>query len=148
MFERYSRQTVLPEIGMKGQEKISRSCALIIGCGALGTMIASVLVRAGVGMVKIVDRDFIEFHNLQRQVLFDEDDIRQNLPKAIAAERHLKKVNSEITVQGIVSDVTFANIEELVKGADVILDGTDNLETRFLINDISLKLKIPLEPQG
>jgi molybdopterin-synthase adenylyltransferase len=143
MFERYSRQTVLPEIGIEGQEKISRSCALIIGCGALGTMIASVLVRAGVGMVKIVDRDFIEFHNLQRQVLFDEDDIRQNLPKAIAAERHLKKVNSEITVQGIVSDVTFANIEELVKGADVILDGTDNLETRFLINDISLKLKIP-----
>jgi molybdopterin-synthase adenylyltransferase len=143
MFERYSRQTVIPEIGIEGQKKINNSCVLIIGCGALGTVIASALVRAGVGRVKIVDRDFIEFHNLQRQILFNEDDVRQNLPKAVAAERHLKEVNSEIIVEGIVSDVTYANIEDLVRGADVILDGTDNLETRFLINDVSLKLKIP-----
>ena len=143
MFERYSRQTVIPEIGIEGQKRISNSCALIIGCGALGTVIASALVRAGVGRVKIVDRDFIEYHNLQRQILFNEDDVKQNLPKAVAAERHLKEVNSEITVQGIVSDVNYANIEDLARGADVILDGTDNLETRFLINDVSLKLRIP-----
>jgi adenylyltransferase/sulfurtransferase len=143
MFERYSRQTVIPEIGIEGQKRLNKSCALIIGCGALGTVIASALVRAGVGKLKIIDRDFIEYHNLQRQILFNEEDIRQNLPKAVAAERHLKEVNSGIIVQGIVSDVNYANIEDLVRGADVILDGTDNLETRFLINDVSLKLKIP-----
>jgi len=143
MFERYSRQTVITEIGIEGQKKLGNSCAALIGCGALGTVIASALVRAGVGKVKIVDRDFIEFHNLQRQILFDENDVRQNLPKAIAAERHLMAVNSDIIVQGIVSDVNYTNIENLVKDANVILDGTDNLETRFLINDVSLKLKIP-----
>jgi molybdopterin-synthase adenylyltransferase len=143
MIDRYSRQMIIPEIGVEGQRRISNSSALLIGCGALGTVIASALVRAGVGTVKIADRDFIEYHNLQRQILFDEDDIRENLPKAIAAERHLKKVNSEIVVQGIVSDVNYANIEDLVQGVDIILDGTDNLETRFLINDVSLKLKIP-----
>ena len=143
MFERYSRQTVIPEIGIEGQKRLSKSCAVVIGCGALGTVIASALVRAGVGKVKIIDRDFIEYHNLQRQILFNEKDIKQNLPKAIAAERYLKEVNSEIIVQGIVSDVNYSNIEDLVQGADVILDGMDNLETRFLINDISLKLKIP-----
>ncbi len=143
MFERYSRQTVIPEIGIEGQKRLSRSCAVVIGCGALGTVIASALVRAGVGKIKIIDRDFIEYHNLQRQILFSEEDIRQNLPKAIAAERYLKKVNSEIIVQGIVSDVNYSNIEDLVRDSDVILDGMDNLETRFLINDVSLKLKIP-----
>lgn len=143
MFERYSRQTVIPEIGIEGQKRLNKSCATIIGCGALGTVIASALVRAGVGKVKIIDRDFIEYHNLQRQILFNEEDIKKNLPKAIAAERHLKKVNSEIIVEGIVSDINYTNIEGLVQGSDVILDGTDNLETRFLINDVSLKLKIP-----
>jgi molybdopterin-synthase adenylyltransferase len=115
----------------------------VIGCGALGTVIATALVRAGVGRIRIVDRDYIEYHNLQRQVIFDEDDIRDNLPKAAAAERHLKKVNSQIQVEGIVSDVNYANIEHLVQGSDVILDGLDNMETRLLINDVSLKQRIP-----
>ncbi len=143
MFNRYSRQIVFPEIGPAGQEKLSKSYAAIIGCGALGTVIATALVRAGVGKVRIVDRDFIEYHNLQRQVLFDEEDIRNNLPKAAAAAKHLQRVNSQVQVEGIVSDVNFTNIERLVKGADVILDGLDNMETRFLINDVSLKMKIP-----
>ena len=143
IFSRYSRQTLFPEIGLEGQKKLGRSYAVVIGCGALGTVIATALVRAGVGRVRIVDRDFIEYHNLQRQILFDEEDIKQNLPKAIAAEKHLKKVNSEVQVEGIVSDVNYTNIERLIQGADVILDGLDNMETRGLINDASLKLKIP-----
>ena len=116
---------------------------MVIGCGALGTVTANGLVRAGIGKVRIIDRDFIEYHNLQRQILFDEEDIKQNLPKAIAAERYLRKVNSTIEIEGIVSDVNYANIERLVEGADIILDGLDNLETRLLINDVSLKHKIP-----
>jgi molybdopterin-synthase adenylyltransferase len=143
MFKRYSRQTIFPEIGESGQAKLKRSLAVIIGCGALGTVIASNLARAGVGKVRIIDRDFIEYHNLQRQVLFDEEDIRSNLPKAVAAERHLKKVNSEIEIEGIVSDVNYTNIERFIEGADVILDGLDNFETRLLINDVSLKHTIP-----
>jgi adenylyltransferase/sulfurtransferase len=140
---RYSRQILFPYIGKQGQEKLSNSSAVIIGCGALGTIIATTLVRAGVGKVRIIDRDFIEEHNLQRQVLFDEDDIKAQLPKAIAAERHLKKVNSSIEVEGIVADVNYKNIEKFVNGANVILDGLDNFETRFLINDVSLKHNIP-----
>ncbi len=143
MIDRYSRQTLFYEIGIAGQEKLKRSFAVVIGCGALGTVIASVLVRAGVGKIRIIDRDFIEYHNLQRQILFDEDDIKSNLPKAIAAERHLKKVNSEIEIEGIVSDVNYTNIERFTEGADIILDGLDNFETRLLINDVSLKHNIP-----
>jgi adenylyltransferase/sulfurtransferase len=116
---------------------------VIIGCGALGTVIANGLVRAGVGKIRIVDRDFIEYHNLQRQVLFDEDDVKGEIPKAIAAERYLKKVNSSIEIEGIVADVNYSNIEMLVRGYDLIMDGLDNLETRLLINDVSMKLKIP-----
>ena len=140
---RYSRQTLFPEIGEEGQRKLGGSSVVIIGCGALGTVIATSLVRAGVGKVKIIDRDFIEYHNLQRQVLFDEEDIKNQLPKAIAAERHLKKVNSSIEIEGIVADVNYTNIERLVAGADLILDGLDNFETRLLINDVSLKHGIP-----
>jgi molybdopterin/thiamine biosynthesis adenylyltransferase len=143
MLNRYSRQIIFPDIGEEGQEKLKKSLAVIIGCGALGTVISSALVRAGVGKVRIIDRDFIEYHNLQRQILFDEEDIRNNLPKAIAAERRLKKINSEVEVEGIVSDVNYTNIERLVKNADVILDGLDNFETRLLINDVSLKHNIP-----
>ncbi len=143
MINRYSRQTLFKGIGEEGQKKLGNSYLVIIGCGALGTIIATSLVRAGVGKVRIIDRDFIEYHNLQRQVLFDEDDIRNGLPKAIAAVRHLKKVNSSIEIEGVVSDVNYTNIERLVSGADIILDGLDNLETRFLINDASLKHKIP-----
>jgi molybdopterin/thiamine biosynthesis adenylyltransferase len=143
MISRYSRQIIIPGIGEEGQKKLGRSFAVIIGCGALGTVIASALVRAGVGKVRIIDRDFIEYHNLQRQILFDEDDIKNNLPKAIAAERKLKLVNSEIEIEGIVSDVNYTNIEKFIQGADVILDGLDNTETRFLINDAALKHNIP-----
>ena len=143
MLDRYSRQILFPEIGKEGQRKLSNSAVVIIGCGALGSIMATSLVRAGVGKVRIIDRDFIEYHNLQRQLLFNEEDIRNELPKAIAAERHLKKVNSSIDIEGIVADVNFTNIEKLIKGADVILDGLDNYETRFLINDVSLKHNIP-----
>jgi len=143
MIDRYSRQTLFLGIGEEGQQKLGSSRVVIIGCGALGTIIATSLVRAGVGKVRIIDRDFIEYHNLQRQVLFSEDDIKAELPKAIAAERHLKKVNSSVEIEGVVSDVNYTNIERLVTGTDLILDGLDNLETRFLINDVSLKHKIP-----
>ncbi len=143
MSDRYSRQIIFTGIGAEGQAKLNESSAVIIGCGALGTVIATALVRAGVGKIKIVDRDFIEYHNLQRQVIFDEEDIREGLPKAVAAERYLRKVNSEIEIEGIVSDVNYSNIEKLVEGADIILDGLDNMETRLLINDVSLKLNIP-----
>ncbi len=143
MIDRYSRQALFPGIGKEGQKKLGNSSVAIIGCGALGTVIATSLVRAGVGKVKIIDRDFIEYHNLQRQVLFDEEDIRNGLPKAIAAERHLKRVNSSVEVEGVVADVNYTNIERLVGNADIILDGLDNFETRFLINDVSLKHKIP-----
>ncbi len=143
MIDRYSRQILFPEIGEEGQRRLGNSRVVIVGCGALGTIIATSLVRAGVGKVRIIDRDFIEYHNLQRQVLFDEDDIRNQLPKAIAAEQHLKRVNSSVEIEGVVADVNYTNIERLVTGADLILDGLDNLETRFLINDVSLKHKIP-----
>ncbi len=140
---RYSRQIIFPGIGEEGQHKLSHSYVVIIGCGALGTIIATSLVRAGVGRTRIIDRDFIEYHNLQRQVLFDEDDIKNQLPKAIAAEQHLRKVNSSVEIEGIVADVNYTNIERLVRDADIILDGLDNFETRLLINDVSLKHKIP-----
>ncbi|MFC2005028.1 ThiF family adenylyltransferase [Chloroflexota bacterium] len=142
MIDRYSRQILFSEIGEEGQKKLGNSSVVIIGSGALGSVIATSLVRAGVGRIRIVDRDFIEYHNLHRQVLFDEEDIKAELPKAIAAERHLKKINSSVEVEGVVADVNYANIEKLVTGADLILDALDNLETRLLINDVSLKHKI------
>ena len=134
---------MFPAIGEEGQVKLSNGNVVIIGCGALGTNIATLLVRAGVGKVRIVDRDFIEYHNLQRQVLFDEEDIKGGLPKAIAAERHLKKVNSSVEIEGIVADVNYTNVERFCSGAGVILDGLDNFETRFIINDACLKHGIP-----
>ncbi|MFC1982093.1 ThiF family adenylyltransferase, partial [Chloroflexota bacterium] len=140
---RYSRQTMFPAIGEEGQVKLGKGNVVIIGCGALGTNIANFLVRAGVGKVLIIDRDFIEYHNLQRQVLFDEEDIKAGLPKAIAAEQHLRKVNSSVEIKGIVADANYTNIEGFCSGADVILDGLDNFETRFLINDVALKHSIP-----
>jgi len=143
MIDRYTRQSLFPGIGQEGQRKLGNSYVVIVGCGALGTIIATSLVRAGVGKTRIIDRDFIEYHNLQRQVIFSEEDIKDELPKAIAAERHLKKVNSSVEIEGIVADVNYTNIERFVGGADLILDGLDNLETRFLINDVSLKHRIP-----
>ncbi len=140
---RYSRQTMFPGIGDEGQAKLGSSTAVIVGCGALGCNIATFLARAGVGKIRIVDRDFPEYHNLQRQVLFDEADIKARLPKAVAAERHLRKANSSIEIQGIVADANYTNIEGFCRGADVILDGLDNFETRLLMNDVALKHKIP-----
>jgi len=141
--ERYSRQILLSEIGRKGQEKLLSSAVAIIGCGALGTVIANSLVRAGVGRVRIVDRDYIEPNNLQRQVLFDEEDIAKGLPKAIAAAEKLRKVNSQVELEPIVADVNPDNIERIIGDVDLVMDGTDNFETRFLINDACVKHDIP-----
>lgn len=132
-----------PAIGDEGQEKLGRSRVVIIGCGALGCNIANLLVRAGIGKISIIDRDFIEYHNLQRQALFDEDDVKRQLPKAVAARQHLSRINSLVEIEGIVADVNFSNAEILCSGADLILDGLDNLETRYLINDVSERLLIP-----
>lgn len=143
MIDRYARQRIFYGIGDEGQKKLGESYAVVMGCGALGSSIATCLVRVGVGKVRLVDRDFIEYHNLHRQMLYDEDDIKEQLPKAIAAARHLRRVNSAVEIEGIVSDINNANIEKLVAGADVILDGLDNYETRYLINDVALKRKIP-----
>lgn len=122
---------------------MGRSFAIILGCGALGSVSASLLTRGGVGRLKIIDRDFVEENNLQRQILFDEEDIKKGLPKAIAAKEKLQKTNSSITIEGVVSDVNFTNIEKLLDGADVIIDGLDNFETRFLLNDYCIKNKTP-----
>lgn len=141
--ERYSRQMRFGGIGEKGQRKLLAGRVTLCGCGALGTVIANALVRAGVGFVRIVDRDFIETHNLQRQVLFDESDIAANLPKAEAAARKLRTVNSGVQVEPVVTDIDRTNIVELCSDADVVLDGTDNFEVRYLINDAAVKLQKP-----
>jgi adenylyltransferase/sulfurtransferase len=141
--ERYSRQILFSEIGEAGQQRLLESSAVIVGCGALGTALANLLVRAGVGKLRIVDRDFVEPSNLQRQTLFEESDAREALPKAVAAERRLRAINSEVSVEGIVADVSPKNAEELLLGFPLILDGTDNFETRFLLNDVAIHLNVP-----
>jgi molybdopterin-synthase adenylyltransferase len=142
-FDRYNRQMLLPFIGEEGQKKLAKATAVVAGCGALGTVIANCLARSGVGYIKVVDRDFVELSNLQRQVLFDEQDVKENMPKAAAAERKLKQINADIKIEGIVTDINPANVEELIKGADVVVDGADNFETRFVINDACVKHNIP-----
>ncbi len=141
--EKYSRQILFQPIGAEGQEKLLRARLVIVGCGALGSAQANALVRAGIGALRIVDRDYVEESNLQRQTLFDEADAAENLPKAVAAERKLKRINSDVEVEGIVADADSRRVEELVTGSQVILDGTDNFETRYLLNDVALKLGIP-----
>jgi len=141
--ERYARQVLLPEIGTAGQERLLASSVVIVGCGALGTVIASTLVRAGVGRVRIVDRDTVELNNLQRQVLFDEGDVARGLPKAVAAAEKLRKANSQIEVEPIVADVNPDNVERLINDVHLVLDGTDNFETRFLLNDACVKHDLP-----
>ncbi|ADV61961.1 UBA/THIF-type NAD/FAD binding protein [Isosphaera pallida ATCC 43644] len=141
--ERYSRQTRFHALGMAGQRKLMRSRVTICGCGALGTVLANHLARAGVGFLRIVDRDFIETHNLQRQILFDEADVASNLPKAEAAARKVRAINSTIEVEPIVTDIDHTNILDLTADVDLILDGTDNFETRYLINDAAVKLGKP-----
>ena len=142
-FERYNRQTRFAPIGADGQRKLCDATVLLVGCGALGSFIANILARSGVGHLLIADRDFLELSNLQRQVLFDETDIAAGYPKAVAASKKLALINSEIKVTPIVKDVDYQNIEQWCDGIDLILDGTDNFETRFLINDVSAKLNIP-----
>jgi adenylyltransferase/sulfurtransferase len=137
--ERYSRQMRVPGIGKAGQERIMQSRVTLCGVGALGTVLANTLVRAGVGFVRVVDRDFVEPSNLQRQVLFDEADVTNNLPKAEAAATKLRQINSTVTVEPVVADINRTNIEDLCHDADLILDGTDNFEVRYLINDVSVK---------
>ena len=138
---RYSRQILLPEIGPSGQRKLGASRAVVIGCGALGTYSLGFLVRAGVGQVVVVDRDIVELSNLQRQTLFTEKD--EGRPKAKAAEEALRTINSEIEIWGVVADLSFSNVEKLIRNATVVLDATDNMDTRFLVNDACVKQGIP-----
>jgi molybdopterin/thiamine biosynthesis adenylyltransferase len=141
--EKYSRQILFAGIGEEGQRRLLASTAVIVGCGAIGAAAAQLLVRAGVGRLRIIDRDFVEPSNLQRQALFDEADARDSLPKAVAAERKLRWINSSVAVEGVVSDLTSRNAAELLDGFDLILDGTDNFESRFLINDFAVKSAKP-----
>ncbi|MDP6957263.1 MAG: ThiF family adenylyltransferase [Planctomycetota bacterium] len=141
--DRYSRQILFPGIGKGGQEKLQASRVTVIGCGALGTSLCNLLARAGVGYLRIIDRDFVEANNLQRQVLFDEEDAAQALPKAVAAAAKLQKINSEIEIDPIVTDLRAGNIESLLADSHLVLDGTDNFETRFLINDACVKRNLP-----
>jgi adenylyltransferase/sulfurtransferase len=145
---RYHRQSLLPGFGDDGQKKLLDASALVVGCGALGTTIANMLARAGVGHLVIADRDFIEMTNLQRQVLFDEDDVRDGIPKAIAAKNKIAKINSQVKVDAIVDDVNHTNIEKFMAmsdtgSVDIILDGVDNFETRFIVNDAAVKHRVP-----
>lgn len=141
--DRYSRQTLFAGIGPEGQRRLAGSTVAIVGCGAMGSALANNLARAGVGRFRVIDRDFVELNNLQRQTLFDESDVGSALPKAVAAARRLRAVNSEITIEPVVSDFTADNAIELLDGVDLALDGTDNFETRYLLNDASLSLGVP-----
>src|SRR5258706_1838678 len=139
MNERYSRQILFHEIGKAGQERLLNSRVLLVGCGALGASHAEMLARAGVGKLRIVDRDFVEFTNLQRQTLFKESDAAERLPKAIAAKTRIAEINSEIHVEAIIADVNNSNVESLIDGCDLVLDGTDNFQVRYLLNDACVK---------
>lgn len=141
--DRYSRQILLPGFGEQGQRRLGQSTALLLGCGALGSVAADMLARAGVGHLVIVDRDILELSNLQRQVLFDEQDVADGLPKAVAAKRQIAKRNAGVDVTAIVDDINQTNIEQFARGADVLVDGLDNLETRYLANDLAVKRGVP-----
>jgi adenylyltransferase/sulfurtransferase len=140
---RYIRQMRYPPLGEAGQQQLARARVLVCGCGALGSQAANLLVRAGVGNVRIVDRDFVELSNLQRQALFDEQDAGAGIPKAVAAAEKLRRINSQVCIEPVVAHVDRTNIESLCGGVDAIIDGTDNFETRFLVNDAAVKLRIP-----
>lgn len=141
MDQRYSRQILFGEIGKQGQERLLSSKVLLVGCGALGASHAEMLSRAGVGHLRIVDRDFVEFTNLQRQTLFKESDAADRLPKAIAAKNRIAEINADIEVEAVVADINHSNIGSLIADSDVILDGTDNFQIRYLLNDACVKLK-------
>jgi adenylyltransferase/sulfurtransferase len=140
---RYSRQELFAPIGAEGQARLRRSRVAVVGCGALGSALAEMMARAGVGALIVVDRDYVEESNLQRQSLFDEEDAARGLPKAAAAASRLAEINSEVAVRGVVADLAADNAAELLAGADLVLDGTDNFETRFLLNDVCLKAGVP-----
>lgn len=139
MNERYSRQILFREIGREGQERLLNARVLLVGCGALGAAHAEMLARAGVGLLRIVDRDFVEHTNLQRQTLYKESDADERLPKAVAAKNRIAEINSEIEVEAIVADVNYSNIESLIDGCDLVLDGSDNFQVRYLLNDACVK---------
>ncbi len=141
--DRYSRQRRFAPIGDAGQERLAGSRVLIVGLGALGTVAADQIVRAGIGFVRLIDRDFVELSNLQRQSLFDESDIESNLPKAVASEKKLRRINSSVEIEAKVDDVNPGNVEEYIADVDLILDALDNFETRFVLNDACAKLKKP-----
>lgn len=141
--DRYSRQKLFAPIGPEGQEKLQASTVLIVGMGALGTVLSNHMVRAGVGTVRVVDRDYVEWSNLQRQMLYDEDDAREALPKAMAAQRKLSRIHSGCRIEAHVSDVTPVTIEALMEGVDLVLDGTDNFQTRYVLNDACFKRGVP-----
>jgi molybdopterin/thiamine biosynthesis adenylyltransferase len=141
--ERYSRQILFPGIGSDGQRRLAAAKVAVVGCGATGSAVASLLARSGVGTIRIIDRDYVEPSNLQRQVLFDEADARESLPKAVAAARRIRAFNSEIVVEPAVADLIPGNVAALLEGVGLILDGTDNFETRYLLNDFAVKNKVP-----
>jgi molybdopterin/thiamine biosynthesis adenylyltransferase len=141
--ERYSRQILFRGVGAEGQRRLAVARVAIVGCGATGSAVASLLARAGVGTIRIIDRDYVEPSNLQRQTLFDESDARESLPKAVAAARRIAAFNSQIVVEPRVADLTPENIEGLLEGMKLILDGTDNFETRYLVNDYAVKNSVP-----
>jgi molybdopterin-synthase adenylyltransferase len=141
--ERYSRQIRFVPIGEEGQERIRQAQVVVVGCGALGSFQAEALVRAGAGKVRLIDRDYVDYTNLQRQWLYDESDAENEVPKAIAAERRLRSLNRHVEIEGLVTDVTPSNVEDLLVDCNLILDGTDNFETRYLLNDLSVKQRTP-----
>ena len=146
--DKYARQMLFPFIGENGQKKLVNSSVLVVGVGALGTVISNQLVRAGVGSLTIVDRDYVEMTNLHRQILFDETDVKHALPKAIAARNKLRQINSDVSIEAFVTNVTKDNIYQFIEKVDVVLDGTDNFATRFLLNDICFKENIPFSYGG
>ncbi len=141
--ERYSRQILFQGIGVEGQKRLAAARLAVVGCGATGSAVSSLLARAGVGTIRIIDRDYVEPSNLQRQTLFDEADARESLPKAVAAARRVAAFNSQIVVEPKVADLTPENVDELLEGAELLLDGTDNFETRYLVNDYAVKMGVP-----
>lgn len=143
MLERYARQAAFYGIGNQGQKKLFEKTAVLVGCGALGCTSANLLARSGIRHLKIIDRDYIEISNLQRQSLFDEDDIKKNLPKSVAAQQKLQKINSEVQTESVVADLNPSNIDSILANTHIVIDGTDNFETRFLINDYCIKNGIP-----
>jgi adenylyltransferase/sulfurtransferase len=140
---RYSRQELFAGIGPAGQARIRAARVVVVGCGALGSSLAEMMARAGAGRLTVVDRDYVEASNLQRQSLFDESDAARGLAKAAAAEARLRAINSDVEVRGVVADLSAENALELLAGADIVLDGTDNFETRFLVNDVCVREGIP-----